>query len=255
MRNAIRLALYAVLVAAPLAAQSLGARVTRADGDVQFTFPSRPDICGDGRGEIGNLLGKRGQYVGEYNGGGWKHACEPGPGRIVATVYRGQVSKLRVYVGPVPAPNSAVTDLGDVAATDVRAWLIQQLQSGDARPAKESVVPLLVVDVEYPWPELLQVARDDRRPRAVQREATFWLGQGAAAHVDPAGDASDEDDVRKSAVFALSQQPREQAVPLLMQIATGNSEPAVRASAMFWLGQTGDSRALDVFARVLGLAR
>jgi HEAT repeats len=251
MHNTIRLALFAALLGAPLGAQSLGARIARADGDVQFTFPSRPDICGDGRGEIGNLLGKRGQYVGNYDGRGWKRACEPGPGRIVATVSRGRVSKLRVYVGPVPPPSAGVTDLGDVPAADVRAWLIQQLQSGDARPAKESVVPLLVVDAEYPWPELLQAARDDRRPREVQREATFWLGQGAAAHIDPSGDASDEDDVRKSAVFALSQQPREQAVPLLMQIATGNSEPAVRASAMFWLGQTGDSRALDVFAHVL----
>jgi HEAT repeat protein len=52
-------------------------------------------------------------------------------------------------------------------------------------------------------------------------------------------------------VFALKQLPENQGVPLLIEVAKSNPDPAVRKKAMFWLGQSTDPRALDFFAQVL----
>jgi len=49
----------------------------------------------------------------------------------------------------------------------------------------------------------------------------------------------------------LSQMPQDQGVPLLIQTAENNRNPVVRKEAIFWLGQSGDSRALDFIESVL----
>jgi len=57
--------------------------------------------------------------------------------------------------------------------------------------------------------------------------------------------------VKKKAVFALSQLPKDEGVPLLIEVAKTNKNPAVRKQAMFWLGQSHDSRAVEFFEQVL----
>ena len=52
-------------------------------------------------------------------------------------------------------------------------------------------------------------------------------------------------------MFALSQLPKDEGIPLLIKVAKSNQNPAVRKQAMFWLGQSKDPRALDFFAEVL----
>jgi hypothetical protein len=52
-------------------------------------------------------------------------------------------------------------------------------------------------------------------------------------------------------VFALSQLPRDEGVPKLIDVARTNRNPQVRKQAMFWLGQSNDPRALSFFAEVL----
>ena len=44
--------------------------------------------------------------------------------------------------------------------------------------------------------------------------------------------------VKKKAVFALSQLPKDEAVPELLHVAQTNASPTVRKDAIFWLGQT-----------------
>jgi HEAT repeat protein len=58
-------------------------------------------------------------------------------------------------------------------------------------------------------------------------------------------------EVRKSAVFALSQQPNSIGVPSLIRIARSNRDPEIRRSAIFWLGQSDDPRALALFEEIL----
>jgi HEAT repeat protein len=52
-------------------------------------------------------------------------------------------------------------------------------------------------------------------------------------------------------VFALSQLPKDEGVPLLIQQARTNKNAAVRKQAMFWLGQSKDPRALKFFEEIL----
>ncbi len=89
-----------------------------------------------------------------------------------------------------------------------------------------------------------------------RRSAVFWLGQAAGAAVDGAldsiaGDTGTEREVRKQAVFALSQRTSEEAVPALIRIARTNRDPELRKSALFWLGQSNDPRAIDLFEEIL----
>ena len=76
-------------------------------------------------------------------------------------------------------------------------------------------------------------------------QALFWLGQKAGKKAVAAitGAIADdpETEVKKKAVFALSQLPKEDGVPMLIQVAKTNRNPEVRKQAMFWLGQSGDS--------------
>ena len=82
----------------------------------------------------------------------------------------------------------------------------------------------------------------------------FWLAQRAGdkavgtitqALEDP------ETEVRKQAVFALSQLPKDEGVPKLIEVARTHRDAAVRKQAMFWLGQSRDPRALTFFEQTL----
>lgn len=55
------------------------------------------------------------------------------------------------------------------------------------------------------------------------------------------------------AVFVLSQRAKSESVPELIDLARSAKHPSVRRSAIFWLGQTGDARAVDRYAELLGL--
>ena len=60
-----------------------------------------------------------------------------------------------------------------------------------------------------------------------------------------------EEEVKKKAVFALSQLPHDQAVPELIRVARTNRNAEVRKQAIFWLGQTRDPRALAFIEEIL----
>lgn len=94
------------------------------------------------------------------------------------------------------------------------------------------------------------------RDAQLKKQAIFWLGQKAGerslkALGDTVNSHDEETEVQKQAVFALSQRARDEAVPLLIKIARTHAKAAVRKQAMFWLGQTGDERAVAFFKEVL----
>jgi len=45
--------------------------------------------------------------------------------------------------------------------------------------------------------------------------------------------------------------PEETGTPLLLEIARRNPQSQLRKEAIFWLGQSGDPRALDLFSEIL----
>jgi hypothetical protein len=172
----------------------------------------------------------------------------------VATVVSGEITRIRAFVGPRPTDSRGVTTI-EATAADASAWLAELVSRGEGRVPAEAMLPLLVADTPEPWPLLLHVARESARSRAVRRAALEWLGRGVNAHlgIADAEDDTPDDEVRSEAVFALSQGQRSESVTDLIEIARSAKHPSARRAAIFWLGQTGDPRAADVYADLLGL--
>jgi HEAT repeat protein len=104
-------------------------------------------------------------------------------------------------------------------------------------------------------PAIVRVAHDDKSVR-VRGQALFWLAQKASRQISEdtirkAIDQDPETEVKKKAVFALTQLRNGDGVPLLIEIARTNRNAAVKKQAMFWLGQSKDPRALKFFEDVL----
>jgi HEAT repeats len=102
---------------------------------------------------------------------------------------------------------------------------------------------------------LVAVAHNDNSAR-VRGQALFWLAQKAGHKMaeSPIRDAITNDpetEVKKRAVFALTQMPNGGGVPLLIQVARTNPSPEVRKQAVFWLGRSRDTRALAFIEDVL----
>jgi HEAT repeats len=104
-------------------------------------------------------------------------------------------------------------------------------------------------------PAIIRVARDDKSTH-VRGQALFWLAQSAQKKLaaDAIANAIENDpetDVKKKAVFALSQLPNGEGVTKLIDVAKTNRNTAVRKQALFWLGQSKDPRALKFIEDVL----
>ncbi|MCE9601884.1 MAG: HEAT repeat domain-containing protein [Gemmatimonadetes bacterium] len=239
-----------------LPAQGLAARVSAVNsGTVRFEFPAADGVCGNGRDNIGVRSGGRMSISqGEFRSREWESECEPGPVRIALDLSRGAVTGLRAYVGG-QWRGQAAQDLGAVSAVEASDYLLALASTANESVAKEAIFPATLAQGARPWPRLLEIAKDDRRPREVRNSAVFWLGQGTAEEATKGlaeiVDADGDREVRKSAVFSLSQRPTDEAVPALLRIARTHRDPELRRSAIFWLGQTRDPRVIAYFEEVL----
>lgn len=230
---------------APGWAQTLDQRITAVgSGKVHLSFAARPGVCGDGD-----------QNINIQDNQDWEVECEGQPVRVALDVRDHQVVALRTFVGGQWRTPSAAKDLGTIRPQEAAAYLLHLARSGTGLSG-DPVLPATLADSGTIWPSLLQLARSPRLPMERRRSAVFWLGQAAGAAVDGAldsiaGDTGTEREVRKQAVFALSQRTSEEAVPALIRIARTNRDPELRKSALFWLGQSNDPRAIDLFEEIL----
>jgi HEAT repeat protein len=159
------------------------------------------------------------------------------------------------YVGGRWRPAEGVTDLGDVSAPEAARLLIG-LAASAGGAGEHAVFPATLADSVIVWPELLRLARDTSVPAGTRRSAVFWLGQAAGdaatrGLADLVDDGGVDRSVQEHAVFALSQRPADEGVPALIRIARTHRDPEVRKKALFWLGQSGDPRALALFEEIL----
>jgi HEAT repeat protein len=185
----------------------------------------------------------------------WESDCEAGPVRVALRVSGHRVVELRSYVGGAWRPSTTATDLGLVRPQEAAAYLMEL--AGRAEEIEgDPVLPAALADSVTIWPSLLGLARDSRLPLERRRTAVFWLSQAAEAAAGMALDSvvSDETgdcEVRKQAVFALAQRASNQGVPRLIHIVRSKPDPELRKAALFWLGQSEDPRALDLFEEIL----
>lgn len=255
MRHSLIL-LAAMAGPAVAGAQSLAERVAGIqDGNARLTFTARPGVCGNG----GTMISTgRGSYVGSHSRNReWENDCESGPVRVSLTVVDGRVMSVRAYVGGRwRAATERVTDLGNVPAPAAADFLMRIAATAAGRAARDAIFPATLADSANVWPAMIGIAKDEDRPREARRSAIFWLGQAAGDEVTGmldsiAIDTSGDRDVREQAIFALSQRPKDEGIPALMRIARTSPDRELRKKAMFWLGQSGDPRAVALFEEIL----
>lgn len=252
----VSLVIIASMIPAGTEAQNIARSVASAGtGKVRFTFPARPDLCG-----YNNSISR-----GANNHMSWSsdaspdveydHDCSKGPVRMVLYVDGGRVSKIRTYVGGEWRPaTSGATDLGPIPAKDATDYLLSLATTEAGSVGRDAIMPLTFADGVVVWPRLFNLVRDENRPIATRKQAMFWLGQAAGEQVAGKVSFAKDDDateVKKSAVFALSQRRNNEAVPSLIGVARNNHDAEVRKSALFWLGQTMDPRAIRLFEEIL----
>ncbi|MGH7638582.1 MAG: HEAT repeat domain-containing protein [Gemmatimonadaceae bacterium] len=244
-------------LSARLDAQSLGSRIAAAaNGPVNFHFAARPGICGDGEHFIRT---GRSSYHGSFHSGRPMEPCIFGPVQVRVTLENGVAHRVQYWVGPLRQREG--TNLGAVSATEAARWLMSVAQRGSPSASAKAIMPAVLADSAVVWPALLEVAKDrDTRSRATRRDAMFWLSRFASGKVaghdndplfEPDENASADEDVKMHAVFVLSQLPRQDGIPALLDLARTHPSWRVRSQAMFWLGQSADERALELFESVL----
>ena len=251
------LGVAALRVSAPLQAQSLAARIAAvANGPITFHFAPRAGVCGDGEHFIRT---GRSSYHGSFSTGRTMEPCIFGPVQVRLMLEDGVVNRVQTWVGPLRA--RAARDLGEVSAREAAGYLVTLAARGRSGASAKAILPAVLADSATVWPELLAIARDtDTRPRETRQEALFWLsrfasGVAAGRRNDPFTEddeaASGDEDLKTHAVFVLSQLPRGEGVPQLLEVARTNRSVRVRSQALFWLGQSGDSRAIALFESML----
>jgi HEAT repeat protein len=232
-----------------LEGQALAQRVAAAgDGAVRVSFAARRGVCGNGGHNITIVSDDESEEV--------EGDCDPGPVRVSLRVHGGRVTEAHTYVGGRwRAPKGPATDLGTVSAAQAAKDLLTLAERAEG-DADELVTAAALADSAVVWPGLLRMARRTDLPVETRRQAVFWLGQAAGEAAARGLDSLTADqrgdiEVRKQAVFALSQRPADEGVPALIRVARTNPNGELRKTALFWLGQSEDPRALAVFEDIL----
>jgi HEAT repeat protein len=210
-----------------------------------MSFAARPGVCGDGSNNINT----------RQESSEWEAECEDQPVRVALQLREGRVVAIRTYVGGRWRWSSSARDLGIIRTGEAAAYFLK-LASEPRTLKGDPLLPATLADSVTMWPSLIRLARNPNLPEDRRRTAIFWLGQAAGASATQALDsvvAHDDTsrELRKQAVFALSQRPADEGVPALIRIARTNRDPELRKTALFWLGQSEDPRALDLFEELL----
>ena len=248
MLKLFALLLGGFLIPQSLTAQTLSQRLTTAgDGTIRLSFAARPGVCTDDADGI-----KVGQQSDE-----WQRDCEPRLVRVAVSLRDQRVHSVRTYVGGRWLPAGAAVDLGTVGAREAAGYFLALAeQAGDTGVGGDLLLPAVLADSVTVWPSLVRIARNGRVPGKTRGRAVFWLGQAAGEAAGEAldsiaGDHRGDRDVRKQAIFALSLRDRNEGVPALIRIARTNTDPELRKTALFWLGQSEDPRAISLFEEIL----
>lgn len=237
----------------------LAGRVAAApDGEVWMHFASRPGVCGSENGiSTSHRSGRTRVVVNGSDDGDWD--CEEGPVWVALVKRSGEVQHLKMRIARPwrTVEGRRVTDLGAVGVNEASGYLLSLAERSTAgNVGEEAIVPATLADSVTTWPTLLRLAKNTQVANGTRRSAVFWLGQQAGDRITHelaafVSDSEEDRELRKHAVFALSQRPRDESIPELMRIARTHRDPEIRKSAMFWLGQSGDPRALALFEEIL----
>ena len=231
-RAVIILAAALIISSIPALATALGDTITAQDGWTTLTFPLRDGVTID-------------------------QECRDTTAHLALRVRDGEIRDIELRSACRDRHRDG-RDLGRQRAPEVAAFLMDIAdRNRDIDVACDALSGAAIADAGI-WPQLLPIARDRGRDEELREAAIFWLGQAAGDAVAPdlegIIDDPDEDiDLREHAVFVLDQTlaGSDTLVPTLSRIARENPHPDVRRSAMFWLSQHDDPAVVDFFAQIL----
>jgi len=188
------------------------------------------------------------------------------------SVTSGHVTRVRTSVGAAwPRSSERITDLGTVSPGEAASYFFALVPLLERAGDKSRVLlPAVLADAGDIIPQLTALARDGSRIQETRRQAIQWMGLLGDARVvptlvafarsggaGPVGEDIDEDDeapgmkgLATAAMASLSFLDNGVGVASLIDIAR-NGKPAARGSAAFWLGQSGDPRAVAELHRII----
>jgi HEAT repeat protein len=242
--------LLAIAVSAPAAfAQSLANRIASAsDRSVQFSYPVRPGVCGDGRTYISTGSGN---FYGSFSSNA-ADQCLAGPVRVVADLADRNVIALRTYVGgPVAAAETGVANLGTVSSAEAADYLLGVAARADGKVGRDAIYAALLGENVELTSRLLDIGRDQNRPLETRRAALSGLVRSDSRQLDRIGSAlvqiatneNDVQGVRTAALTTLSRLDHGAGIQPLVQLASANLTSWVGREAMTVLSRSGDPRA------------
>ena len=254
MTNRLSLVAAATVVAivasaSPALGQNLANRISSAsDRSVQFSFPARPGVCGDGRTYISTGPGN---FYGEFSTNSAER-CQAGPVRVVIDLADRNVVALRTFVGAAsPAVDAGVTNLGTVTPTEAADYLLGVASRADGRIGRDAIFAALLGDNVDATSRLLEIGRDQNRPLETRRAALSGLGRSDAPQLDKIGAAlvqiatneGDVQGVRTQALSVLSRLDHGAGIQPLVQLASGKTDTWIGRESMRVLSSSGDPRA------------
>ncbi len=233
-----------------------------ADGTVRLVFPAADNVCGTGDGILIRELDGSTMFVsGRMTVSDWRRwragdaPCDTGDVQLRMTRDGSGWRGVRIAVGQAP-DESAARDLGYVTGQTAADFLLTEARRAESRAGRDLIMAAALARDAEIWPTLLDMARDRSLTNRTRQAALHWLGRRAAREA-VAGlggivrDRTEDDEIREAAVFALSQLPDDQAIPLLIEVVRTMDEPRVVNRALFWLAEFDDPRAVGLFEEIL----
>jgi len=156
---------------------------------------------------------------------------------------------------PVELRDKAIFWLGSEGGADAGRFLMDLYDRLDSGQLKEKVLFSVSQHASRENREwLLGVAGNASESIELRKKAVFWLSQQDM--MDMAGlralyASADDRELREQVLFALSQRHEQASVDELMTIAREESDPELRKKALFWLGQSQDPRVADFLLEMI----
>ncbi len=96
--------------------------------------------------------------------------------------------------------------------------------------------------------------KDSNNSIDTRKMCLFWAVESEnldVAEIRSLYDEADDPELRKQVIFAVSELDSDAGVDLLIDIARNDPSPDMRQMAIFWLGDSGDDRALEYLEELL----
>jgi hypothetical protein len=186
---------------------------------------------------------------------------EPAPNLMVLLrLQTNQIQRVRTLSGDcqVDAGGLQISWLGDVNAAQsvefLKTLVTNTVPNGATGDHSESALSAIALHRDAAASVAILDLAKNGAPRLRQR-ALHWIARRAESQaigiISQAIDNDPDIEVKRQAVSALGQLPRNEGIPLLITLARAHTNPVVRKQAMQRLGQSNDPRALSFFEDVL----